>query len=399
MQVKHDIVIIGAGMVGLTLTKLLSDLPLSIALVEAHDIPDWDSGHYSLRVSALSPASQKILNAANVWSDIENSRSSDYTDMRIWEKTISSSEALHFSAQDVSVDSLGSIVENDLIRSCLKQALDEHTGKAKITYYLPDRLDAISLSESHASISLSSGLQCQAKLVIAADGANSETRRKLNLPEVSRSYEQYGVVARLKTENPHQHTAYQRFSNSEVLGLLPLVNGDCSMVWSCSQSKAEGLLKMSNEELAREVSEFSQYVLGDLGLIDNAQAFPLRLLHSRQYVSQRLVLCGDAAHAVHPLAGQGVNLGLLDAWVLKNIISQGWKDNYDLGDLSLLRQYERQRKAENVQMMTVMDTLLVLFNSTNPLVQQARGLGMGVVNKISPVKNALVQHALGLKSI
>ena len=401
---KYDIVIIGAGMVGLSLTKLLMDLPLSIAVVEAHEIPEWKPDGYGLRVSALSPASQSVLKQADVWDAISAERISPYTGMCIWEQDPDSSEALHFTAQDSEVESLGCIVENDLIRMSLKKSIDDQSiqniaGKAKVSFYLPDRLESASLTEPCARIFLESGIQLEAKLLIAADGANSITRRKLKLPEVSRSYEQCGVVAELKTEFPHGKIAYQRFNNSEVLGILPLANGHCSMVWSCSQSRADSLLKLSNEELGRALSEFSQQVLGDITLVDDAKAFPLQLLHSRQYVAERLVLCGDAAHAVHPLAGQGVNLGLLDAVVLNDVISQGWKDNYDLGDLSLLRQYERKRKANNVQMMTGLDALLGLFQSNNPFLQQARRVGMGLVNKTTPLKSILVDQALGLKSL
>ncbi len=400
MQKQHDIVIIGAGIVGLSIANLLAELPLSIAIVEAHEVPEWNSEEYSSRVSAISTASQQTLTKAGAWPHIAKQRISIYSDMRIWEKAINASEALHFSSNDVGTESLGCIVENALIRSELKISLNNNElHKAKITWYCPDQLSSIEVFETHAEIQLQSEIQLKAKLVIAADGANSVTRKSLNLAQVSRSYAQFGVVAQLKTEKPHHQTAYQRFYDQDVLGILPLANGDCSMVWSCSQNKAEKLLKLSDEQLGDEISEFNQGILGDITVAQSAQIFPLQLLHSRQYVSERVVLCGDAAHAVHPLAGQGLNLGLLDAAVLADVLIDAWKANFDLGDLSLLRQYERKRKGNNVQMMTVLDSLLAVFQSTNPVLQQARRFGMGLVNQVRPLKNTLIEQALGLKKL
>jgi 2-octaprenylphenol hydroxylase len=319
--------------------------------------------------------------------------------MQVWEQALDDVNALHFSASDIGKESLGSIVENNLIRACLKQSIEQHQGPATIHWYVPQRLASISVTESKATVTLKSGDTLTAALAIAADGANSVTRRKLALPEVSRSYAQYGVVAELETALPHEHTAYQRFHEAEVMGMLPLANGHCSMVWSCSQNKSETLINLSAHDLALQVQEFCQEVLGDIKLVGEAKAFPLQLLHSRQYVAERVVLCGDAAHAVHPLAGQGVNLGLLDAHVLSEVLSNAWEKNLDLGDLSVLRAYERKRKGNNVQMMSVLDTLFGLFQSSNPVLQQARRMGMGMLNRMGPLKKFLIEQALGVKSL
>jgi 2-octaprenylphenol hydroxylase len=399
MPVSHDIVIIGAGMVGLTVAKLLSELPISIGIVETHNIPEWKSEHYSARVSALSLASQEVLKRSGVWSDILSDRTSPFTNMSVWEEGIDSPESLHFSAAEIDVDTLGSIVENELIRNKLHAALHRDSSKAKIHFYMPDSIESLAISEASAQVQLGSGSSLSCKLLIAVDGAHSVTRRLLNLPEASRSYAQYGVVAQLETEKPHLQTAYQRFYVQEVMGLLPLANGNSSMVWSCSQSKAEALLKLSKSELSERVEEFCQQSLGKMQIVDKAQQFPLQLLHSRQYVSNRVVLCGDAAHAVHPLAGQGVNLGMLDAMVLAEVLTNGWTKNYDLGDLSLLREYERSRKSNNVRMMSVLDVLFRLFQSNDPGLIQLRRFGMGIVDKARPVKKILIQQALGLSSI
>jgi len=327
-----------------------------------------------------------------------------YNNMRVWEQALDANERLHFSAEELNVSALGAIVENDLIRSELKHKIDtpklsNSRQVASYSWYMPERLDSISVDQVSATLDLQSGLTLKAKLLIAADGANSHVRRKLNLPSSKRSYAQYAVVAQIRTEKPHQHTAYQRFHNKQILALLPLANDHCSIVWSCSKSRAEELLALDEKEFARAITEFSQSVLGDIELVSAVKAFPLQLMHVRQYVDERLVLCGDAAHALHPLAGQGVNLGLLDAASLANVIKVAWEGNYDLGDLSVLRRYARERKANNVQMLAGLDSLFSIFQSDNPLMQEIRRAGMGAFNRLTLVKHAVVQQALGLKQL
>ncbi|MBT8141247.1 MAG: UbiH/UbiF/VisC/COQ6 family ubiquinone biosynthesis hydroxylase [Gammaproteobacteria bacterium] len=405
-RLKHDVVIVGAGMVGLSLANSLADLPLSIALIETQAIPDlnqdsdnptdWNTQDYALRVSAISPASQQVLQQAGAWDAIQCRRVSAYQRMHIWEQAPQALESLKFSAEELEVDALGWIIENRLIRASLYAAAQTHNN---IHFYSPQCVQAIEVTGKQVNLDLDFGQALQTRLLVAADGANSHTRHMLDLPEVSRSYAQSGVVTRLTPKKPHQACAYQRFHAQEVLGILPLANGDCSMVWSCSDARAESLLKLSKTDLSHKVSEFSQGILGQMRVNAEVKKFPLQLLHSRQYVSERVVLCGDAAHAVHPLAGQGVNLGLADVSALSDALHAAWSKNLDLGDLSVLRSYERQRKHINVRMMSGLDALLDIFQSENPLVQQGRRLGMGLVNRIGPIKRILMQQAMGLKNL
>ena len=394
---RADIAIVGAGIVGLSIANLLKDLPLSIVLIEAHAIPDWNDEEYTMRVSAISKASEETLDSFGAWNSIREKRSSPYTDMHIWETTYDGQDAIHFSASQSALPDLGHIIENDLIRSELKAVLSE-TSKAKVHWCLPDKLETIEQTEKTCQVRLKSGQKLETKLLIGADGASSVTRRKLGLASMSRSYEQMGLVAQLELDMPHQKTAYQRFVGNDILAFLPLTTKNkVSMVWSVSKSKAERILSQNSEHIETELSDLMQNQFGTVKLLTNIQSFPLQILHSRQYVSNRVVLCGDAAHAIHPLAGQGVNLGLLDAKVLSDVLHAAWKDNYDLGDLSVLRKYERERKAGNVRMMSALDGLFSLFQSQESVLQSMRRFGMGMVNRVTPIKNELMQHALGLK--
>ncbi len=392
-----DVTVVGAGIVGLAIANLLKDLPLSLAIIEAHNIPDWDADDYGLRVSAISKASETVLSEVGVWNTIQNKRVSPYTDMRVWETALNGQDALHFSAAQSALPNIGHIIENALIRSELFMALREK-DKAKLHWYMPDKLDAIETSEQHVSVHLHSGQQLQTKLLIAADGASSITRKKLGVPTASRSYEQHGMVAHLKLEKSHQQTAYQRFFENDILAFLPLVDEhEVSMVWSLAKNKAEQISSLDKMKIETELTELMQVNFGQVTLLSELKSFPLQLLHSRHYVSERVVLCGDAAHAVHPLAGQGVNLGLLDAKVLSTVLHQAWQKNYDLGDLTLLRQYERERKAGNVRMMSALDGLFSLFQSQESALLSMRRFGMGMVNRVKPLKHELMQHALGLR--
>jgi len=394
---KVDVAIIGGGIVGLTIANLLKTLPIKVALIEASEPTDWSAEKYDLRVSAISKASEELFKQIGIWDRLVESRVSPYSDMLVWESAMNGSDALEFTATSVQQENLGHIIENKLIREVLYKALDD-SQKAKLSTYCPEAIDSIAVDEKSASLQLKSGKTIRSKLIIAADGANSTTRKVLHLTSAARSYEQVGLVAHLQLEKPHISTAYQRFHQQEVLAFLPLENSkEVSMVWSIANTKAERVLSQSPEQIQEQLSEFMQNEFGSVTLLSSVRSFPLQLLHAEQYVRERVVLCGDAAHAIHPLAGQGVNIGLLDARSLVETLESAWQKNYDLGDLSILRQYERSRKAANVRMMGALDVLLDVFQSQQPIVQNMRRFGMGLVNRLGPIKQELMQHALGLR--
>lgn len=384
-----DIAIVGGGVVGASLARALSGSGLQIALVEPRPVRELPRIGWDTRVYALSPHSLGFLERCNVTRHLVADRIAPIRGMQV--RGDDGVAQLEFSAYRSHVLQLAAIIEE----SNLQQALDiTLAGQADLALLRGVGCEGAVWGRDAADLTLSDGTRLTARLVIAADGADSRLRAAAGIEVRSRPYQQKGVVASFKVGNPHRDVAYQWFRADGVLALLPLPGDEVSMVWSAAEDKADALLAMSSTGIANAVEAAAGGVLGPLTLSGKVAAFPLRRMRALRLIASRLALVGDAAHSVHPLAGQGLNLGLADAEALANVLLDRGVET-DCGATSLLRRYERGRKEDILAMEYVTDGLQKLFASTLPGVSKLRNAGLGLADRFSPLKRMLVKRALG----
>lgn len=387
-----DVLIIGGGLVGASLAAALKPSGLSVALVEGqpmaarHAAPaadgDWDS-----RIYAISPGSAAFLQECGAWQRLDMGRVQQVEQMRVFGDD---GAELDFSAYELGAPELAFILENRLLQQALWEELQQQDN---LTLFSPARCASIEWREDAVSLRLDDGREINARLAVGADGRDSWVRREAGIITPPTLYNQHGVVANFIAEKPHRGTAYQWFQPDGILALLPLPQQMVSMVWSVSPQKADMLLQLPHTELCAQVAQASGHTLGELRLLTPPAAFPLRLLRLPNIVKPRLALIGDAAHNVHPLAGQGVNLGFRDAHQLAQVLLQRGPQP-DCGNIQLLRRYERARREDILSMQFTTDALKKLFNNENALLRGARNIGLAATNRITPLKKLLAQHAL-----
>ena len=344
------------------------------------------------RVSAFSRASERILDTAGAWPAIAAYRVSPYERMRVWhaDESPASAGALTFDAAEVAEPNLGYIIENRLVQAALLAAFEERGG-----YVAAGTLISLDLERDRARVVTTCGV-FDARLVIGADGARSSVREAAGIRADTVDYEQKALVAVVATERPHERTAWQRFLRSGTLAFLPLSDGTSSIVWSIPPDEVARLLACDAGTFAHALDEASDGVLGHTQLRSPRQAFPLQRLTAERYVSERIALIGDAAHVVHPLAGQGVNLGLLDSACLFDTLRAAREEGEDPGALRVLRRYERWRKSENELMSAAIDAFnRFLAHGAGPLARIAQR-GLGIVNRSQELKSVFIRRALGL---
>ena len=386
MTESCDIAIIGAGLVGASLAAALAPSGLSVALVEprAPAAPNdaWDS-----RIYAVSPGSAAFLADVGAWQGVDADRTARVETMRIFGDEPSAQ--LHFSAYEAGLRELALIAESGRLQSALWHCISQ---ARHVRIFCPAKCAALLRHTDHTDVVLDGGTTLRAKLVVGADGAQSWVREQAGIKVSAHDYAQSAVVANFACVLPHQGTAYQWFRPDGVLALLPLPGNRVSMVWSTSDTQARELLALDATSLAQRVSEASDGVVGALEVITPAAGFPLRMQRVEQFVKPRLALVGDAAHNVHPLAGQGVNLGFRDARELAAVLCDRGAQN-DCGDIALLRRYERARKEDVLSMQLATDGLQKLFASQAVWLSRSRNLGMRMVESQPFIKNLLVKHA------
>jgi 2-octaprenylphenol hydroxylase len=397
MKRECDIAIVGGGMVGNAAAALLAaSLPdLAVTVIDAQRPPAWEPGaEVGLRVSALSLASRHVLEGCGAWSTVAAGRISPYTQMRVWDAGVDANgpAALRLCATDVGARELGHIVENELVRYALREALARRTNVQLLD---EAQVAGLELGDEHAELRLEDTRRLRARLVIGADGAGSRTRELAGLEVKGHDYDQKAVVGHLRPERSHRRAAWQRFLPDGPIALLPLADGRVSMVWSTDPGHAGALLALDEESFMQAVAEASAGVLGRMTECGPRGAFPLRMRYAPVYTRPRFALAGDAAHAVHPLAGQGVNLGFLDAAALAEVVSAGVREGRDPGDHALLRRYERWRKGENLMAMAAFDGLNRLFSNDSAVLGALRRAGFSVVDRIGPVKAMFIRRAMG----
>jgi 2-octaprenylphenol hydroxylase len=395
-RLDFDVIVIGGGMVGACLAALLVRQEhlagWRIAVVEPMVPRAPDEQHLDLRVSALSRASERILRQAGAWPALE-AHVGPYSDMVVWDAAgrLDGRDTLRFSAAEAGEPNLGYIAENLRVQ----WALHESPQVRDVTQ-LRAGLEALEFDEDAARVTLSDGRRYNCALVVGADGGNSRARELCGIGRAGWSYGQSAVVAHLRTERPHRETAFQRFLPDGPLALLPLRDGRVSLVWTTTPAEAESLQALEASEFSRRVAAASDRVLGAVELDSGRAGLPLALWHSREYVRPRLALVGDAAHTIHPLAGQGVNLGFLDCATLAEVLGAAVAGGGDPFALRNLRRYERWRRSENALMLGLTDTINRVFAQKSVAVAGARRLGLALVANQPFARRALVQRALGL---
>lgn len=391
MMQSYDLTIVGGGMVGLTLAASLANSALSIALIETNDRPILPAKPAN-RVSAISFASRNIFENLNVWQQLDSGRITPYDSMQVWDKD--SFGKIEFSAQQVGHPELGYIIENDHLRLAL---LDRVQKQKNVCFYSPDSLNDVVFGEGEAWLTLHSGKTLTSKLVVGADGANSWLRKKSTIPLTSWDYQHHALVATVKTDLPHAHCARQIFTPDGPLAFLPLFEKNlCSIVWSVSPERAEQLKNLTAADFNKQLSRNFDNRLGLCELQSERFSFPLCMRYARDFAKHRIALIGDAAHTIHPLAGQGVNLGLLDAVSLGQCIEQNIAAEKDIGLYQNLRYFERWRKTEAAQMVASMELLKQLFAGDNPLQKALRDVALVVTDQVSPLKKSFIKQAMGL---
>jgi 2-octaprenylphenol hydroxylase len=392
-----DLVIVGGGMVGAALGALLVTQPatkaLRIAIVEPRPGEPPIAGEpLDLRVSALSRASEQLIRAVGAWPRLAERGPCPYERMRVWDSRDSAdgANALEFDAAEIGEADLGHIAENRAVAAALlERAL---AGGATL---LRTALTGVEFDPDVArAVTADRRIACG--LIVAADGADSPARGWAGLGGEFHPYPQSAVVTHLRPERPHEGVARQRFLETGPLALLPLLDGRVSLVWSTAPDEADALVAADDATFAARVTEASDGVLGRLEPTTSRARFPLRRFHAAKYWRDRFVLAGDAAHAVHPLAGQGVNLGLLDAAALVQVLGAALAAGEDVGDSRVLGRYGRWRRADNAVMSTAFDGLNRLFTSRSEFVVGLRRAGLGLVERTGPLKRAFVERALGL---
>ena len=392
-----DIAVVGGGAVGATLAALAvrqAGVPAGrVVVIERERPPPWvPTDAHDLRVFALSRASTRILDAAGAWKDIKSARVSPYEKMRVWHESASpgGADALLFDAADLGEPNLGHIVEGRLIQTALHASLE--TSGVTI---VPASVESLSLSPDAAVVGLGER-RLTARLVVGADGGRSRVRELAGLSATTRDYQQQAIVANVATAKPHEDTAWQRFLGHGTLAFLPLANGQCSIVWSVGNDRAAQLRTLSVADFERELTAALDGALGEVRLASGRVSIPLAATRAERYVLERCALIGDAAHTVHPLAGQGVNLGFLDAATLADVLTEARAEREDPGALRILRRYERRRRPQNELMSRAMSGFNdFLAMGQGPAAQLARR-GMGMVNRAGFVKRLLAERALGI---
>ena len=387
-----DVVILGAGVVGLTLANLLAqNNALKITLIEAKPLDfSWDTVDYDLRCSAITHASQNVFKHLGIWEQIIAERSGVYDRMQVWSHQDNS--VLNFSASDVSATELGHIIENRVLQRALWDKV-KGSSNVNIVYGETTKIEA-SKDTNHLYLA---DLCIHSKLIIGADGANSWLRRVARLGEYTWDYTQTALVATIRSKLPHHRTARQCFTLDGPLAFLPLEDSNlCSIVWSANPEKIAHLMQCNEQEFCRLLAVDFEHKLGVLELCGKRACFPLRMLHAKKYIAERIVLIGDAVHVVHPLAGQGMNLGIMDAAALAEVINQACIDNKDIGKTAVLRKYERWRKGHNLSVIAITDAIKRGFEIQNSLFQYLRGYGMRLTNEFGFGRQLMISIAMGL---
>ncbi|PKF70790.1 2-octaprenyl-3-methyl-6-methoxy-1,4-benzoquinol hydroxylase [Pseudomonas fluvialis] len=394
---QADLIIVGAGMVGSALALALKDSGLNILLLDGGSMavrPFSGEAPFEPRVSALSMASQRLLERLQVWPGVQARRASPYAQMQVWDG--SGTGSIHFSAASVHADNLGHIVENRVVQDALLEALfDSEVG------LLPNaRLEQLRRDGDDWLLQLVDGRQLRTPLLVAADGANSSVRQMAGCATREWDYLHHAIVTSVRCADAHQATAWQRFTDDGPLAFLPLRRGEdehwCSIVWSTVPEEARRLMALDDQAFRQALGKAFEWRLGEVLEVDPRLCIPLRQRHAKRYIQPGLALIGDAAHTIHPLAGQGVNLGFLDAATLAEVLLHALRRGEALASEKTLSRFERRRMPHNLAMMAAMEGFQRLFQADPLSVRWLRNSGLNLVDGLAEAKALFVRQALGL---
>ncbi|MEO6967101.1 MAG: UbiH/UbiF/VisC/COQ6 family ubiquinone biosynthesis hydroxylase [Rhodanobacteraceae bacterium] len=385
-----DIAIAGGGMIGAACALALARRGFETILIEPREPATWRAGEREdLRVIALAPSSAGLLDELGVWNAIRDARVSPYRRMFVWDAE--SGAELSFDAADEGRAELGWIVENKLLQSTLWNALDG----AGVRHICPGEVREVGTRVDRVVLEVGDNESLSARLLVIADGAKSALREHVGIGTRGRDYGQRAVVAHVSTECSHENTAWQRFTREGPIALLPLCDGRSSIVWSLSEQRAQQVLAMDDAAFCNEVGVAGDFRLGRVTATSPRASFPLRLQLATTYAIDRCVLLGDAAHAVHPLAGQGANLGLRDVAELTRVLGEARATGRDFSAPHVLQRYARRRRSADTLDALSFDALSRVFAwRASPLVA-LRGIGLRAVNALLPLKRILSMHAAG----
>jgi 2-octaprenyl-6-methoxyphenol hydroxylase len=398
-MLKADLLIVGGGMVGAATAVALGRAGLEVVLVDAAPAPERESPGHDGRSSAIAFASQQALAQLGIWAGMAQ-EAEPILDIRVSDGRPGQPAAplfLHYDHRESGLGApFGHIVENHVIRQALAAALASSPG---VSVAAPARLAELERRPGHVEARLADGRRVKCRLLIAADGARSRLREEAGIGAAEFTYGQTGIVATVGHELPHEGVAHEHFLPSGPFAMLPMTDYQgrhwSSIVWTERRELAPALLALSDADFSGEIERRFGSSLGRIEVLGGRWSYPLRLIHAARYADHRLALVGDAAHAIHPIAGQGLNLGLRDVAALAEVIADAWRLGLDIGSAEVLEAYQRWRRFDTMLLIAVTDSLNRLFSNDIAPVRLARDLGLAAVNRIQPLKRLFMRHAMG----
>lgn len=392
-ELDTEVLIIGGGIVGNALAGLLGRSGIACTIIEAAEETESDKHRQAdPRALAMTVASKRILQSFDVWKQIPTERLGYFRQMHVWDEAGNGS--IDFDSADICQSTIGYIIEQTILQASLDVVLKYMPS---VTIHRGTTVKALYWQDDAMTVELDGQTKLRARLVVAADGVHSQARALAGIEYKLHDYQQQAVACVVKTALPHAQIARQRFLTDGPLAFLPMADThQCGVVWSTTPEYANKLLSMQPDDFNYVLQSAFEYSLGDVEVCSTRASFALKRAQAERYCRDRFVLIGDAAHSIHPMAGQGANMGLLDAASLAQVLREAWQKNKEIGSMRVLRRYERWRKGENMTMMMVVEGLKHLFENQMGPLPLLRSTGMQFINSKSTLKHWIMRRAMGL---